>query len=155
MEKVNNKLKELGIALPKSIKKMGFSFVPVQQVGNFVYISGQDCRVEGELIYEGKLGMDLNIEQGQEAARQCMINSLGALQTHLGDLDNVAKVVKILGFVNSAPGFAEQPYVMNGGSELLEEIFGERGVHARSAIGANELPFNTPVEIEMIVEIRD
>jgi enamine deaminase RidA (YjgF/YER057c/UK114 family) len=105
-------------------------------------------------MFEGKLGRDLTIEQGQQAARQTMINLLATLKTHLGDLDRIVKVVKLLAFVNSAPGFVEQPYVINVASELLEQIFEVNGKHARSAIGTGELPFNAPVEIEMIVEIK-
>ncbi|MFS8579970.1 MAG: RidA family protein, partial [Novibacillus thermophilus] len=89
------------------------------------------------------------------AARQTIINCLAVLKKHIGDLDKITKIVKVLGFVNSAPGFVEQPYVINGASEFLEKVFGEKGKHARSAVAANELPFNTPVEIEMIVEIDD
>ena len=152
LKKVEEVLKELGIELPE-VPKPAAVYLPAKTVGNLVYTSGQDCRVNGSLLYEGKVGSDLTIEQGQEAARQTMINCLAALKKEIGDLDRVKQVVKLLGFVNSAPGFVEQPYVINGASELLEEIFGERGRHARSAISSNELPFNTPVEIEMIVEI--
>ncbi|MFD1675524.1 RidA family protein [Alicyclobacillus fodiniaquatilis] len=129
-------------------------YVPAVTVNNLVYTSGNDCRINGELMYKGKLGRDLTIEQGQAAARQTMINLLSVLQAHLGDLDRVERVVKLLAFVNSAPGFVEQPYVINGASTLLEEVFGEAGRHARSAIAAPELPFDTPVEIEMIVQIK-
>lgn len=152
MKTIQNRLEELGIELPSSSKPQ-FSYIPVSQTGKLLYLSGMDCRKNGELIYEGKLGKDLTIEQGQEAARQVIINCLGVLNDYLGDLNKVSKVVKLLGFINSATGFVEQPYVMNGASDLLEQIFGEKGKHARSAIAANELPFNTPVEIEMIVEI--
>jgi enamine deaminase RidA (YjgF/YER057c/UK114 family) len=103
----------------------------------------------------GKLGGELTIEQGQAAARQTMINCIAVMKGYLGDLDRVVRIVKLLGFVNSAPGFADQPYVMNGASNLLVEVFGENGRHARSAIGTSELPFHTPVEIELIAEIRD
>lgn len=154
MGEIEKRLKQLGIELPEAPKPAAV-YIPAQQTGNLVYTSGQDCRKGGKLLYEGKLGTDLTIEQGQEAARQTMINCLAVLKAHLGDLDRVSKVVKLLGFVNSAPGFVEQPYVMNGASELLEEVFGEKGKHARSAISSNELPFNTPVEIEMIVEVTD
>lgn len=152
MGKVDDVLKELGIELPE-VPKPAAVYLPAKTVGNLVYTSGQDCRVKGTLLYEGKVGSDLTIEQGQEAARQTMINCLAALKKEIGDLDRVKQVVKLLGFVNSAPGFVEQPYVINGASELLEAVFGENGSHARSAISSNELPFNTPVEIEMIVEI--
>ncbi|GAB2723411.1 RidA family protein [Paenibacillus thermoaerophilus] len=154
MSKVEQRLKELGITLPPSPEPR-FTYIPCNRTGNLVYTSGQDARVDGKLIYEGKLGRDLTIEQGREAARVTMINCLAVLKGYLGDLDRIVKVVKVLGFVNSAPGFADQPYVINGASDLLVEVFGEAGRHARSAIGTSELPFNTPVEIEMIVEVRD
>lgn len=153
MKKIETILDELNITLPEPPKPAAV-YVPAKRVGNLVYTSGQDCRIDGKLLYEGKVGSDLTIEQGQEAARQTMINCLAVLQAEIGDLNKVKQVVKLLGFVNSAPGFVEQPYVMNGASELLEVIFGEKGKHARSAIASNELPFNTPVEIEMIVEVE-
>ncbi|MBM7587441.1 enamine deaminase RidA (YjgF/YER057c/UK114 family) [Bacillus pakistanensis] len=153
MINVEAKLTELGIVIPEA-PKPGAVYVPAKTVGNLVYTSGQDCRIDGKLLYEGKVGSDLTVEQGYEAARQTMINCLAVLRAELGDLSRVKQVVKLLAFVNSAPGFVEQPYVINGASELLEEIFGEKGQHARSAIAANELPFNTPVEIEMIVEFE-
>ncbi|MET3507348.1 RidA family protein [Halalkalibacter oceani] len=154
MSTIQKRLKELGIELsnPSSPK---FSYVSVNQIGNLLYLSGLDCRKNGELIMEGKLGEELTIEQGQEAARQVIINALSVLNNYLGDLERVNKVVKLLGFVNSSDGFVEQPYVMNGASDLLEQVFGEKGKHARSAIGSNELPFNTPIEIEMIVQVDD
>lgn len=100
------------------------------------------------------MGRELTIEQGAEAARQTAINLLAILKEHLGDLDRIERIVKLLGFVNSAPGFCKQPAVVNGASKLLIDVFGERGRHARSAVGMNELPFHTPVEIEMIVSIK-
>ncbi|MFC7394534.1 RidA family protein [Scopulibacillus cellulosilyticus] len=154
MSVVEKKLEELGVILPEQAKPK-FVYVPCNRTGNLVYTSGMDCRVNGELIYEGKLGKDLTIEQGREAARQCIINCFTAIKWQIGDLDKIKKVVKVLAFVNSAPGFVDQPYVINGASEFLEEVLGEKGKHARSAIAANELPFNTPVEIEIIVEVED
>jgi enamine deaminase RidA (YjgF/YER057c/UK114 family) len=154
MSVVEQKLKALGIELPTPpVPK--FSYVPCVRTGNLLYTSGQDCRVNGELLYAGKLGRELTIEQGQQAARQTVINLLAVIKQELGDLDRVERVVKMLGFVNSAPGFADQPVVMNGASDLLIEVFGDKGRHARSAIGTSELPFHTPVEIELIVEVRD
>jgi enamine deaminase RidA (YjgF/YER057c/UK114 family) len=150
---VSERLKALGIELPPAAPPAA-KYIPAVTVNNLVYTSGNDCRVNGKLMYQGKLGRELTIEQGQAAARQTMINLLAVLQEHLGDLDRVERVVKLLGFVNSAEGFAEQPYVINGASELLEQVFGEAGRHARSAIGTSELPFHTPVEIEMIVQIK-
>lgn len=154
MSKVEQKLLEMGIVLPPSPEPR-FTYVPCKRTGNLLYLSGQDCRINGELMYEGKVGSDLTIEQGQEAARQVIINCLAVLKGYLGDLDRVVQIVKLLGFVNSAPDFGDQPYVMNGASDLLVEVFGENGRHARSAIGTSDLPFHTPVEIEIIVEIRD
>ncbi|SFL67807.1 Enamine deaminase RidA, house cleaning of reactive enamine intermediates, YjgF/YER057c/UK114 family [Paenibacillus sp. 1_12] len=150
---ISDRLKELGIELPLPGAPAAL-YIPAVTVNNLVYTSGNDCRINGKLIFEGKLGKDLTIEQGQQAARQTMINLLGVLQAHLGDLDRVEKIVKLLAFVNSAEGFTDQPYVINGASELLQTLFGEEGRHARSAIGTSELPFNTPVEIEMIVQIK-
>lgn len=154
MDQYEKKLADLNIVLPEPPKPAAV-YIPAQQTGNLVYTSGQDCRVDGKLLYKGKLGQELTIEQGKEAARQTMINCLAILKSHLGSLDRITKVVKLLGFVNSAPGFVEQPLVINGASELLEEVFGEAGKHARTAISANELPWDTPVEIEMIVEIKN
>lgn len=149
---IEEKLKKLGINLTHGAKPVA-AYLPIVQSGNLLFISGQDCRVDGKLIFEGKVGRDITLEQGNQCARQCVINALAVLKDYLEDLDRVKRIVKILGFVNSAEGFVLQPYVINGGSELLIEVFGENGKHARSAIAANELPFNTPVEIEMIVEI--
>ncbi|MDB4865794.1 MAG: hypothetical protein JWR03_127 [Cohnella sp.] len=154
MSKIEERLKEIGITLPE-VGEPKFSYIPCNQTGNLIYLSGQDCRIDGTLMYEGKLGRELTIEQGQQAARQTIINCLAVMKWYLKDLDRVVKIVKLLGFVNSAPGFADQPYVMNGASNLLIDVFGENGKHARSAVSANELPFHTPVEIELIVEIRN
>lgn len=151
---VEQRLQELGITL-EEVNTPKFSYVPVTQVGNLVYTSGQDCRVDGEHILLGKLGRELSVEEGQKAARQCAINCLSVLKWHLGSLDRVKRVVKVLGFVQSHDEFKEQPFVMNGASDLFLEVFGEKGKHARSAIGTNELPFDTPVEVEVIVEVED
>jgi enamine deaminase RidA (YjgF/YER057c/UK114 family) len=152
MSKIEERLEELGIILPVA-PKPGASYVPAMTFGDLVYTSGNDCRIDGKLMYEGKLGKELTIEKGQQAARQTAINLLAVLKEHLGDLDRITQIVKVLGFVNSASGFVEQPYVINGASDFFEEVFGEKGIHARSALGTSELPFNTPVEIEMIVKI--
>lgn len=154
MSLIERRLIELGIELPEPPEPAAIYVPAVTFAGNLVYTSGNDCRIQGKLMYEGKLGKDLTIEQGQEASRQTMINLLAVLKSHLGNLDRIERVVKLLGFVNSAPGFVEQPYVINGASQLLEQVFGENGKHARSAIGTSELPFHTPVEIEMIVELK-
>ncbi|MBA2943501.1 RidA family protein [Paenibacillus sp. CGMCC 1.16610] len=154
MSNIEQRLQELGITLPPSPEPR-FTYIPCNQTGNLIYLSGQDCRINGELMYEGKLGREVTIEQGQAAARQTIINCLAVMKGYLGDLDRVVKIVKMLAFVNSAPGFGDQPYVINGASDLLVDVFGEKGKHARSAIGTSDLPFHTPVEIELIVEVRD
>lgn len=146
------RLENLNISLPRKQMK---GLIPVRQVGNLLFLSGHGCELpEGGLLYEGRLGVDLSVEQGYEAARQVGINLLATLKNYLGDLDRIEKVVKVLGFVACHPEFHEQPAVMNGFSDLMVEVFGQRGTHARSAIGTNALPKNLPVEIEMILEIR-
>lgn len=154
MINVEERLNELNIVIPEPSKPK-FVYVPAKRTGNLIYTSGQDARKDGVNIYEGKIGSDLTIEQGQEAAEQAIINCLSVIQGEIGDLNKIKQVVKMLGFVNSAPGFSDQPYVINGASILLEKILGENGKHARSAIATNELPFNTPVEIELIVEVEE
>ncbi|HAT1683001.1 TPA: RidA family protein [Klebsiella oxytoca] len=148
------RLAKLGIILSKPTPPQ-FSYVPVKQVGNLLYASGSDCRRNGKLIYQGALGDNLSIEQGQEAARQCIINILSSLKSYLGDLDRISGCIKMLGFVQSTNEFKEQPLVMNSASDLLISVFGESGRHARSAIGTNTLPFDTPVEIELILQVKE
>jgi enamine deaminase RidA (YjgF/YER057c/UK114 family) len=154
LSRIEAKLQEMGIVLPAP-KEPKFCYAPAKTVGNLVYTSGQDCRIDGVLKYEGKLGKDLTVEQGQDAARQTAINCLAVIKQHIGDLDKIKQIVKVLGFINSSENFVDQPYVLNGASQFLVEVFGEKGKHARSAISANELPFNTPIEIEMILEIEN
>lgn len=151
---IEERLKELEIVLPEPPKAMA-NYVPLKRVGNFIYTSGQDCRRDGNLPFEGKIGKDLTVEKGYQAARETMINCLSLIKSEVADLNNIKQFVKILGFVNSTNEFTQQPTVINGASDLLMEIFGEKGKHARSAISANSLPFNIPVEIEMIVEVKD
>ncbi|POT59898.1 hypothetical protein C3432_04110 [Citrobacter amalonaticus] len=151
---IENRLAELGIVLSQPTTPE-FSYIPVKQVGKLLYTSGNDCRINGELIYQGTLGDELSVEQGQEAARQCIINILSSLKRYLGDLDRISGCIKMLGFVQSTNDFKLQPLVMNSASDLLIAVFGESGKHARSAIGTNTLPFNTPVEIELIFEVND
>lgn len=153
MSEIEKRLSEVGIELPEPPKPAA-SYIPSRQTGNLAYVSGQDCRRNGTLLYEGKLGADLTVEQGQEAARQAMVNCLAVLRAHTGSLDAVSKVVEVFGLVNSAPGFVEHPYVINGASDLLEQLFGDSGRHSRIAFGTSELPFNTPVEVKTIFEVR-
>ncbi len=151
---VEKKLEEMGYPLIDPQTPAGV-YVPAHRIGDFVYTSGQGSRRQGETDYRGHLGKDLTIEEGYECARRSALNCLSAIKAVIGDLDKIEQFVKILGFVNSAAGFDQQPKVMNGCSELLEAVFGDKGKHARSAIGVNELPHRTPVEIEMIVKIKD
>lgn len=153
MSKVEMILKDKGIelgAVPPAVA----NYLPSKRVGNLVYTSGNDCRIDGKLMFTGKVGAELSVEQGYAAARQVAINLLAVLKKELGDLDCIKQVVKMLAFVNSAPGFNQQPFVVNGASDLFVLAFGDKGKHARSALSANELPFDTPVEIELIVEVE-
>lgn len=153
MGKIEEKIKSIGIMLPESPKPIA-SYVPCVQTGQLVYTSGQGCKRGSELVYQGKLGKDITIEEGYDAAKMAIINALAILKGHLDSLDKIKRIVKLLGFVACVPDFEQQPKVINGASDLLLEIFGERGQHARSAIGTNALPSNMPVEIEMIVEVE-
>jgi len=150
---VQNRLEELGIVLPE-VGEAPASFVHAVTTGNLVYTSGAGCEKDGEFLYHGKLGQDVTTEQGYEAARQTMINLLAVLDNHLGSLDKIKRIVKVNGFINCVPNYTDGPLVINGASDLLEELFGEKGKHARSSIGVNSLPFGMPVEIEMIIEMK-
>jgi len=147
------KLKELGIELPPP-PPLGGLYKPVKKVGNLLYVSGQGPTLHGIPQVSGKVGAERTLEDGQRAARLCVLNALSVLHQYLGDLNKIKSIVKLLVFVQSAPGFNRQPEVANGASQLLVDIFGEeRGLGARSAIGANELPGDISVEIEFIFEI--
>jgi enamine deaminase RidA (YjgF/YER057c/UK114 family) len=146
------RLKALGIELPPPPKPIA-SYVPSVRTGNLVFLAGQGPLSGGKPTVTGKVGSDLTEEEGNKAARATTLILLSVLKAEIGSLDRVTRVVKVVGFVNSAPGFTRQPWVMNGASDLLVEIFGEAGRHARSSVGVNELPLNIPVEIELIVEV--
>ena len=147
------KIKSLGLTVPPAPQPVA-AYVPAVKSGSYIYTSGQLPMVAGELKYIGKLGQELSVEEGYEAAKICALNCLGAVKSIIGSLDEVIKIVKLTGFVNSSEGFAAQPKVINGASDLLGEIFGEKGRHARSAVGVSELPLGAAVEIEMIIEVR-
>jgi len=145
------RLKELGVELPEVAKPLA-SYVPAVRSGNLVFTSGQLPTQAGKLGETGKVGADVTPEQGKALARICVLNALAAVDSLVG-IDAVARVVKVVGFVASAPGFNGQPGVVNGASDLLTEVFGDRGSHARSAVGVSELPLDAPVEVELVVEV--
>lgn len=147
------KLEELGYALPGVAKPLA-SYVPAVRVGNQIWTSGQLPIVEGELKATGKVGAEVSADDAAEYARICILNALAAIDAEVG-LDNVARVLKVVGFVASAPDFVEQPAVINGASNFIGEVFGEAGKHARSAVGVAVLPKDSPVEIEVIVEVKE
>jgi enamine deaminase RidA (YjgF/YER057c/UK114 family) len=147
----SQRLAELGIELPEVARPLA-AYVPAVRTGNLVYTSGQLPTRSGKLLQEGKVGAEVTAEDGTALARVSALNALAAVHALVG-IDSVVRVVKVVGFVASAPGFTGQPAVVNGASELLGEVFGEAGAHARSAVGVSELPVNAPVEVELIVEI--
>jgi enamine deaminase RidA (YjgF/YER057c/UK114 family) len=148
------RIKELGITFPQPAEPVG-NYIPGVKVGNLLFLSGHGpVRVDGQPSIRGKVGRDLSSEDAYKVAREVGINLLGSARSILGSLDKVKRVVKVLGMVNSAEGFGEQPKVINGFSDLMVEVFGENGRHARSAVGMAELPMGIPVEIEMILEVE-
>lgn len=154
MGQIEKRLEELGIVLPPAPSPMA-NYVSVQRSGNMLYFSGCGPMDGKTPLYQGRVGIELTEEQGYAAARASAINLISQLKHAVGDLDKVKRFVKVLAFVASAPDFTGQPAVMNGASDVFVEVFGEKGKHARSAVGAYVLPFNIPVEIEMIVEVED
>jgi enamine deaminase RidA (YjgF/YER057c/UK114 family) len=147
------KLAQLGLKLPEVPKPAGV-YVPALRNGNLVYTSGQLPMVDGALPATGKVGAAVSAEQAKELAQRCALNAMAAVKSVVGDLAKVRRVVKVVGFVASDPGFTAQPGVINGASELLGEVFGDRGVHARSAVGVAVLPLDAPVEVEIVVEVE-
>jgi enamine deaminase RidA (YjgF/YER057c/UK114 family) len=148
------RLAALGLALPPVTPPVA-AYVPALRTGPYVYVSGQVPVTDGKLAGTGKVGAEVSTEDAARMARTCALNAIAAAASAAGGLENIRRIVKVVGFVASAPGFSGQPQVINGASELLIEVFGEDGKHARSAIGVAELPLNAPVEVEMIVEVRD
>ena len=147
------KLKEMGIVLPESPKPLA-NYVRAVRTGNLLFVSGHGPYNDGKAILVGKLGKDVTIEEGYKTARNVAVNCLSSIRASLGSLDKVKRVVKLLGMVNCTEDFKDQPKVMNGASDLLVEVFGEAGRHARSAVGMQALPNQIPVEIEMILEVE-
>jgi enamine deaminase RidA (YjgF/YER057c/UK114 family) len=150
---IETRLNQLGLSLPEPPRPVG-AYLLARQSGDLLFLSGTTCYTPDGLLYTGRLGQDLTLEQGYAAARQAMLNLLSAAKAALGDLDRVECVVKLNGYVNSAADFDRQPEVINGASDLLRQVFGERGRHARTSIGVNILPGNIPVEIEMVLQVR-
>jgi enamine deaminase RidA (YjgF/YER057c/UK114 family) len=151
---IDKRLAELGIALPVPAKPVA-TYVPWVRTGNLVFISGQGAVRDGKIEYTGKVGDTLSVEDAIASARLTAINVIAHLREACGgDLDRVKRIVKLLGFVNCTPTFGEQPKVINGASDLMVEVFGDKGRHARSAVGAPALPFNLSVEVEAIAEIE-
>ncbi|MDF0726507.1 RidA family protein [Cytobacillus sp. S13-E01] len=143
------RLEEMGLTLPSPRASAG-NYVSCVRTGNLLFTAGQ-----GTDEYRGRLGEDVTIEVGYEAAKQCMLNLLTVIKQEVGELNKVKRIVKILGFVNSTSDFTDQPKVMNGASDLLVQVFGERGKHGRSAVGMAQLPHNNAVEVEMVIEIEE
>ena len=150
---IEKRIEALGLALPEVPKPVA-SYIPAVHSGNYVFTSGQLPVIKGELKGKGKVGSDLTVEEGYECAKVAALNCLAAVQSMVGTLDRVKRIVRVVGFVNSAPGFEDQPKVINGASDLLVEIFGDQGKHARLALGTSELPMGAPVEVEMVVEVQ-
>jgi enamine deaminase RidA (YjgF/YER057c/UK114 family) len=153
MKNFELRLKDLNHTLPE-IPAPVAAYIPAKQTGHLVFTSGQLPMVNGELITKGLLGQDVEIEDAKNAARICTLNALAAIKGVIGDLDRIKQVVRVVGYVASIPTFTQQPAVVNGASELLLEIFGENGKHARSAVGMAVLPLNASVEIELTVEVE-
>jgi enamine deaminase RidA (YjgF/YER057c/UK114 family) len=147
-----DRLRDLGYQLPTVPRPAG-SYVPATRAGTLLFTAGQLPLKNGRLLYTGKVGADVSVEEAKEAARLCVLNALAAVKTELGALENVHGIARVTGYVASAAGFNGQPEVMNGASDLLGKLFGEKGLHARTAVGVAELPLDAPVEVELIVDL--
>lgn len=145
-------LAKLGYALPTPTKPVA-AYVPTVRTGNLVFVAGQIPFVDGKLAKTGRVGAEVTLEEGQAFARQCVLNGLAALKAELGELSRVKRIVRVGAFVASAESFVDQPKVANGASELLLQVFGDAGRHARAAVGVNVLPLGAPVEVELLVEV--
>ena len=154
MGAVEDRLAEIGLSVPDLVPPVA-AYVPVVRDGDLVFTSGQLPIVDGALAATGKVGAEVDADDAKGLAATCALNAIAAIKSEVGDLDRVARVVKVVGFVASDPGFTGQPGVINGASELLVKAFGDKGVHARSAVGVVALPLDAPVEVEVIVSVRD
>ncbi len=153
-EGAEDRLRALGYELPDVLRPAG-SYIPVSRTGALLFTAGQLPFKDGRLPYTGKVGAEVSVEDAKEAARLCTLNTLAAVKAEAGTLENVRRIVKITGYIASAAGFNGQPEVMNGASNLLGEVFGEQGLHARTAVGVSELPLNAPVEVESVIELAE
>lgn len=151
---IENKLKALGIELPNPPTPAA-NYIGYVRVGNLLFIGGNIGRIDGVIKYRGKVGAEISVEQAYDAARNCALNHLAIMKSALGDLDKVERIVKVLGYVNVAPGFVDMPKVVNGESDLLVQVFGEKGQHTRAAIGVASLSQDAPVENEITVQVKD
>jgi len=154
MGAVEDRLSELGLTVPEVVPPVA-AYVPVVRDGELVFTSGQLPMVDGALAATGKVGAEVDADAAKELAAVCALNAIAAIKSEVGDLDMVSRVVKVVGFVASAPSFTGQPGVINGASELFVKAFGDKGIHARSAVGVAALPLDAPVEVEVIVSVRD
>jgi enamine deaminase RidA (YjgF/YER057c/UK114 family) len=152
MSQIEQKIIDLGFVLPETAKPLA-AYIPAVQSGNLVFTSGQLPMIDGSLAETGKVGGSVSPERAKELATVCALNALAAVKTVIGDLDKIKRIVKVVGFVSSVSEFTGQPAVVNGASEFLGAVFGEKGIHARSAVGVAVLPLDAPVEIELIVEV--
>ena len=152
MSTPEQRLAELGIELPDVVAPLA-SYVPAVRSGSYVYTSGQVPMVQGQMPVTGKVGSEVDPDTANECARVCALNALAAVRSVIGDLSAVTRIVKVVGYVASDPGFTGQPGVVNGASDLLGQIFGDAGIHARSAVGVVALPLDAPVELELVVEV--
>ncbi|MBI1914539.1 MAG: RidA family protein [Planctomycetes bacterium] len=148
------KLRELGITLPAAPAAVG-AYLPWARTGNLIFTSGQLPWLEGKLAYTGKLGADLGLDQGYQAARLCAINAIAQLAAAAGDLERIRQIVRIEGYVHAAPGFHDHPKVLNGASDLFNAVFGPRGQHTRTALGINEMPLDAAVQLSVLAEVVD
>ncbi len=151
---IEDKLRELGLELPEPNPPAAM-YAPCVVSGSLLFTAGQTPKKDGRLIFRGKLGAEITLEEGRAAAERCCLSCLALIKKYAGSLDNVERIVKLTGFVNSTPDFTQQPKVIDGASELLYKLFGEKGAHARSAVGCSSLPGDAPCEIELVVKIKE
>jgi enamine deaminase RidA (YjgF/YER057c/UK114 family) len=154
MTKIDQRLEKLGLELPEPVAPL-YSYIPLTIHNGVAYVSGQVPRINGEIPYPGKVGKEVTVEQARELAQYCVLKALSSIKAEIGNLDKIDQILKLSGYIQAAPGFTDMGKVMDAASELLVDIFGEKGKHARVAIGAAELPSNTPVELDLIIAVNE